>query len=251
MNNNLTRRSFLGYMGVSSLSSGSFSRLEMDTSGTRPLTVLFQGDSITDGNRGRSDDPNHILGHGYAFAIAARLGAKYPERHLTFINKGNSGDTVAALHGRWKADALDLKPDVIGILIGINDVFLRMKNGNLGEASTFEDDFRKLLQLTSQSLPDTKLIVAEPFILPVGMVKENSARWLTEIKIVQEMILKLATEFNCIHLPFQQLFTNALKRASADYWIWDGVHPTVNGHGLMAEEWIKQIGKVIPSLSFK
>jgi lysophospholipase L1-like esterase len=88
----------------------------------RPGTrILFQGDSITDGNRGRSLDPNHILGHGYAFLIAARFGAMLPERTLTFLNRGISGNTVADLSARWTKDTLDLKPDLLSILIGIND----------------------------------------------------------------------------------------------------------------------------------
>jgi lysophospholipase L1-like esterase len=85
--------------------------------------VLFQGDSITDGNRGRSSDPNHILGHGYAFVLAARFGEEFAERRLVFLNRGVSGDTVTNLVRRWKTDTLDLQPDVLSILIGINDLF--------------------------------------------------------------------------------------------------------------------------------
>ena len=81
--------------------------------------ILFQGDSITHGGRG--GDPNHFLGHGYQFIIAAKYGAQYPDRKLVFLNRGVSGDTVAKLQARWKADTLDLKPDLFSILIGVND----------------------------------------------------------------------------------------------------------------------------------
>src|SRR5271157_4920077 len=83
--------------------------------------ILFQGDSITDGNRGRSADPNHILGHGYVFIIAAKFGAAFPEARLEFLNRGVSGNTVLDLERRWQKDAIDLKPDVLSILIGVND----------------------------------------------------------------------------------------------------------------------------------
>src|ERR1700722_19445810 len=83
--------------------------------------ILFQGDSITDGNRGRSADPNHILGHGYVFIIAAKFGAAFPEEKLEFFNRGVSGNTVLDLEKRWQKDTLDLKPDVLSILIGVND----------------------------------------------------------------------------------------------------------------------------------
>src|SRR5436190_18411808 len=81
--------------------------------------ILFQGDSITDGNRGRSADPNHILGHGYAFIIAAKYGAAYADRNLTFLNRGVSGNKVTDLAKRWQKDTLELKPDVLSILIGV------------------------------------------------------------------------------------------------------------------------------------
>ena len=83
------------------------------------MRILFQGDSITGGNRGRNTDPNHILGHGYQALISSRYGADLPERHLTFMNRGISGNTVSALTRRWQTDTIDLKPDVLSILIGV------------------------------------------------------------------------------------------------------------------------------------
>jgi lysophospholipase L1-like esterase len=243
-----TRRNFLGLAGISPLLASASPTTEVSADS---LTILFQGDSITDGNRGRSNDPNHILGHGFAFAIASNLGSEFPERKLTFINKGVSGDTIEALHARWKADAIDLTPDVISILIGVNDAHHRIRSGKVSERSSFEQDLKRLVKITVQSLPKVKLVLAEPFILPVGMVKENLARWTNEIKIIQESVASVAKEFDCIHLRFQNGFTDALKRAPAEYWIWDGIHPTVSGHGLMAKEWIKQVGAGIPALALK
>ena len=81
--------------------------------------ILFQGDSITDGNRGRNADPNHILGHGYAFIIAAKYGAAFAALNLDFMNRGVSGNTVLALQKRWAKDTIELKPDVLSILVGI------------------------------------------------------------------------------------------------------------------------------------
>ena len=88
---------------------------------TSGALILFQGDSITDGNRGRSPDPNHILGHGYVFITAARHGAAFPELKLDFMNRGVSGNSVRQLDERWQKDTIELKPDVLSILVGVND----------------------------------------------------------------------------------------------------------------------------------
>jgi len=217
----------------------------------KSFTILFQGDSITDGNRGRTEDPNHIMGHGYAFSIASRLGADYPERNLKFINKGISGNTVADLAARWKTDTFDLKPDAISILIGVNDVYFKFKNGNSSAPDDFESAYRKLLSSTRETLPNALLVLGEPFVLPVGIVKENLDQWNQAIEEKQKVVKKLSAEFNTVFVEYQQVFSKACKRASADYWIWDGIHPTVPGHELMTRAWLAEVGKHLPIITPK
>jgi lysophospholipase L1-like esterase len=207
------------------------------------FTVLFQGDSITDGNRGRNDDPNHILGHGYAFSIASDLGARFPDRHLKFINKGNSGDKIADLLTRWKEDSLDLKPDVLSILVGINDILMYIKTEDNFNAQLFEKQYSELLERTKKSLPDSILAVGEPFILPVGMVNKNSDKWKQMVTESQSIVRKIAREYDAIFLPYQKMFSDACTKASPEYWIWDGIHPTYAGHGLMKKMWITEVSK--------
>ena len=115
--------------------------------------VLFQGDSITDGNRGRNEDPNHILGHGYCFIIAAQYGARFPERRLTFLNRGVSGNKVTDLAARWQKDTLDLKPDVLSILIGIND------SGRV-PLEDYEQVYDRLLEDAKATNPNIHFILA-------------------------------------------------------------------------------------------
>ena len=123
----------MGTLSVGSLAmmniSGRAASSGGDNGSATSFVTLFQGDSITDGNRGRTQDPNHILGHGYASHVASTLGALHPERNLSFLNRGISGDTVASLQARWKSDALALRPDVISLLIGVNDILHRIKSG--------------------------------------------------------------------------------------------------------------------------
>jgi lysophospholipase L1-like esterase len=198
--------------------------------------ILFQGDSITDGNRGRSADPNHILGHGYVFIIAAKYGAAFPERNLNFMNRGVSGNKVADLAARWQKDTLDLKPDLLSILIGVNDA-LRVP------VEQYEETYDKLLQQTLAALPKVRLVLCEPFTLPVGAKKAVWEEWSADVKTRQAVVEKLAAKYHAPVVHFQKVFDEACQRAPADYWIWDGVHPTYRGHQLMADEWVRVVAQ--------
>jgi lysophospholipase L1-like esterase len=199
--------------------------------------ILFQGDSITDGNRGRNADPNHILGHGYAFIIAAKFGAGFADRDLTFINRGVSGNTVRELEKRWKADTLDQKPDVLSVLIGVND------NGHGVPLEEYEQTYDKLLTEARAANPKLKLVLGEPFGLPVGGRKNDWEKWNAGLKARQAIVAKLAKKYDAVVVPFQKAFDEATKRAPAEHWIWDGVHPTYSGHQVMADEWVKTVNE--------
>ena len=95
----------------------------------RGTRLLFQGDSITDGGRGRSQDPNHILGQDYAYLLAASCGGHYPDKDWVFLNRGVSGNTVTDLAARWQNDTLALKPDILSILVGVNDAASVVNSG--------------------------------------------------------------------------------------------------------------------------
>ncbi|HWE02882.1 MAG TPA: SGNH/GDSL hydrolase family protein [Tepidisphaeraceae bacterium] len=202
--------------------------------------ILFQGDSITDGNRGRSADPNHILGHGYQFIIAAKFGGRLPERHLTFFNRGVSGNTVADLAKRWDKDTISLKPDILSILIGVNDL-----NRNV-PVDQYEKEYDQLLKDTLSALPNVRLVLCEPFGLPVGGKKGKWDEYHASLVKFQAVAEKLADRYHVPFVRFQKVFDDACKRAPADYWIWDGVHPTYNGHQLMADEWERTMERFQP-----
>ena len=196
--------------------------------------ILFQGDSITDGNRGRNDDPNHILGHGYCFIIAAKYGAQFPERKLTFLNRGISGNTVQSLAARWKQDTLDLKPDVLSILVGIND-----RNVPLDQ---YERVYDQLLADTKAALPDIRFVLCEPFYLPKEGHEAGDER-VRDVKQRQAIVAKLAEKHHAALVKLQAVFDEACKRAPAQYWVWDAIHPTYSGHQLMADEWVKTVNR--------
>lgn len=188
--------------------------------------ILFQGDSITDGNRGRSADPNHILGHGYVFITAARHGATFPTAKLDFFNRGVSGNTVRDLQKRWSKDTLELKPDILSIMIGVND---RSKNVPLDE---YEKVYDELLTEARAANPQLKLVLCAPF------EKHDGPTASDDILARHAIVAKLASKHGAAFVDFQKVFDNATTaQTPADYWIWDRVHPTYRGHQLMADEW--------------
>ncbi len=202
------------------------------------LVVLFQGDSITDGNRDRGTDLNHILGHGYAYIIAAKLGNEYAHLQPSFINRGISGNRVSDLYARWNEDAISLKPDVISLLIGVNDAWFTVNDQPGGFTDRFERAYRHLLQETKEVLPDAKLVLCEPFILKTSATAEKWALWWEIISRYQQTVLRLAKEFGAVHVPLQAAFEEAAQKADAEYWLWDGMHPTAAGHDLLAKQWL-------------
>ncbi len=144
-------------------------------------TVVLIGDSITDGGRARKgNDYNHTMGQSYAFIVSAILGDQLAERDLTFINRGISGDCVPDLQARWKTDVLDLKPNFLSILVGVNDTLFPKNGGETVEQ--YEQGYDQLLSETLAALPGVKIVLGQPFLLPVGKFKATYAASLAEVK---------------------------------------------------------------------
>lgn len=205
--------------------------------------ILFQGDSITDGNRGRNEDPNHIHGHGYAYIIAAKLGNELAEQRPVFHNRGVSGDRISDLYARWNEDAIYLKPDVLSILIGVNDIWRSLKDEPGGVTDRYERAYRHVLEETREVLPQTRLVLCEPFILNTGAPAEDWPRWHQQITRYQQIVRGLAQQYDAVFVPLQEMFETAAQRVDNAYWLWDGVHPTTAGHDLIARQWLSVVGE--------
>lgn len=207
-------------------------------------TVLFVGDSITDGGRARTgNDFNHTMGQGYAFIVSATLGHQLAERDLTFINRGIGGNRVGDLRQRWQTDVLNLKPDVLSILVGVNDALAK----DAGSAEEFERIYDELLHETLAALPRVRIVLGQPFLLPVGKTKAGYAASFAELKKRQEVVARLAAKYRLPFVRYQNVFDEACARAPADRWSWDGVHPHYAGHALMADAWIQAVEAIRPS----
>ena len=204
-------------------------------------TILFQGDSITDAGRDKAQyyaNNASGLGTGYVHMASATLLEKFPERHLRIYNRGISGHKVFQLAGRWDDDALNLKPDVLSILIGVNDFWHTLTGGYNGTVDIYETDLRALLKRTKDALPQVRLILGEPFVVRGGTAV-GDAKWDTVFKAYQVACKKVATDFKASFIPYQSIFDSVMNKGGAAYWCPDGVHPSLAGARLMANAWIK------------
>lgn len=200
------------------------------------MKVLFLGDSITDTGRNKNNGSLLDIGQGYAAIIAAKLSRENPKKY-EFINRGVSGNRVVDLYQRIKADFWNLKPDVCSILIGVNDVWHEI-NGNGVEAERFENVYRMLLNDTKKVLPDIKFILIEPFVLNACATKDHWDMFEGEVQKRREIVKKLAAEFDTGLVLLQDKFDKLADEYGAEYWLGDGVHPTIAGHQIIAEEWL-------------
>ncbi len=215
-------------------------------SGASGKTILFQGDSITDAGRDRSAYyPNQPkgLGSGYAFLAAGRLMADYPEEDFRIYNRGISGNKVFQLANRWEDDCLQLAPDVLSVLIGVNDYWHAFNGRYDGTVKTYEKDLRTLLKRTKEALPQVKLIIGEPFAVKGGRAIQEG--WYPKFDAFRVVAKSMAAEFEAGFIPYQSVFEKALEKGSVDYWCPDGVHPSLAGAQLMADHWIKVYNEVV------
>lgn len=205
--------------------------------------VLFQGDSITDSgrSRGKTHEANtqSALGGGYAWFAACGLLVDRHGDDLRIFNRGISGHKVFQLADRWDRDCLALKPDVLSILIGVNDIWHARGGDYDGTVEIYERDYDALLQRTRSALPDTALVLCEPFVLRCGAI---DASWFPEFDEYRAAARRVAETHATTWVGFQAMFDEAIKYAPPEHWAEDGVHPSSAGASLMAQAWLRAVG---------
>jgi lysophospholipase L1-like esterase len=220
-------------------------------------TVLFQGDSITDAGRDRKTasiaNDMLALGKGYAWLAAAGLLMQHGANNeteqsaataasatpgLRVFNRGISGHKVLQLDKRWQRDCVDLKPDVLSILIGVNDIW-HSKNGKFNSTpAIYEKDYDALLERTHNELPNVRLVVCEPFVLRCGAIDDS---WFPEFDEYRAAARRLANKHRATFVAFQTMFDKAAKIAPPAHWAGDGVHPSEAGKAMMAHTWLATV----------
>lgn len=204
--------------------------------------ILFQGDSITDAGRNRTvaaANDAAALGGGYPLLAASQMVRAHPDGGLRVFNRGVSGDTVPALVARWETDTLALKPDILSVLIGVNDLWHKLTGGYAGTVGDYETQYRELLARTRQALPNVRFVVLEPFVLVTGAV---DARWFPEFDERRAAAARVAKGAGATFIPLQSMFTQLARSAPPAYWLADGVHPTIAGHAAIADRWREAVG---------
>ena len=200
------------------------------------MKILFQGDSITDCGRNRENDS--YLGHGYPRFVQGKLMVEQPGQN-TFVNMGISGNRIVDVYARIKADIINLKPDVMSILIGINDVWHEVARQNGVDAVKFEKIYSMLIEEVLEALPNIKIMILEPFVLKGCATLDAWDTFITETKLRAAAAKRIAEKYNLTFIPLQEMFDNMPDCVRPDYWAGDGVHPTAAGHELISNEWIK------------
>lgn len=198
--------------------------------------ILFQGDSITD--VGRSREYENDLGQGYPHLVGGSLGLERPNE-FEFIDKGISGNRVIDLLARVKCDFINLKPDYLSILIGINDVWHEINWNNGVDTKRFEMYYNLLIEQIKEALPDIKIMIIEPFVLKGSATEENWEAFRKGTEEKAQAAKRVAEKNNLLFVPLMDKIDNLTKMAPAEYWLFDGVHPTVKGHEFIKNEWLK------------
>ena len=201
------------------------------------MRILFQGDSITDCGRSRELDSD--LGKGYPRLVEAALGFEEPGKH-EFINKGISGNRIVDLYARIKREIINLKPDFMSILIGVNDVWHdRGEDPNGVDAEKYFKIYSMLIEEVKEALPDIKIIILEPFVLKGPSTEEDWDIFHPEVLKRAEKAKEIAEKFELPFVPLQKGFDELCEKAPSTYWLKDGVHPTAKGHEFIKQEWLK------------
>lgn len=202
------------------------------------MRIVMIGDSITDMRRDRvAGTLPFAYGSAYPFIVQAKLGSEKP-REYEIYNRGISGDRVVDLYARIKRDCWNLKPDVVSVLVGVNDVWHEIMEGNGVEIDRYEKVYRALIEDTKKALPGVKIMLLEPYILR-GTATEESYDKFLQVKEYAKVVEKLAKETGSLFVPLQARFDAAAEKNGGDWYLDDGVHPTVVGSQLIADAWLE------------
>ena len=203
--------------------------------------ILVQGDSITDCGRSRGDDS--YKGNGYVANVMGKLYCDYPGEYEIF-NRGINGDRIPNVYARIKADIINLKPDYMSILIGVNDVWHEIGWKDGVSAEKFEKLYDMLISEVLEELPNLKIMILGPYVTKGTSTEAEWDRFSSEVAKRSDVAKKIAEKYGLVFVPLQSKFDQMIAIHPEPYWTREGVHPTECGHELIAREWLKAFEKL-------
>ncbi len=230
-------------------------------------TILFQGDSITDCHRYREATDNKqssialfsggklikkvtAMGEGYPKLVSQELEKNVPGTYK-FYNRGVSGDRIPGVYARIVKDIIKLKPDYMSLLVGVNDVWRNFDSEGTGTGTVrFEKVYNMLIEELKEEFPELKMIIMGPFLLH-GIASDNRPdepdrfeKFSSGVAEMADIAKKLAEKHGLKFVDLQAMFDEAVKTTPAIELTGDGVHPTLKGHELIKEEWLKAFSEI-------
>ncbi len=204
------------------------------------MRILFQGDSITDCGRNYADSKN--LGDGYPRYAAKRIQELFPEKNFEFLNRGIGGNRTEDLLARWQADCVDLQPEIVSILIGINDTWHHAEKRDWIPHEQFEHNYRAILTQIKERT-NAKILILEQYLVDVP--DKEFFRQDLDPKI--DITRKLAREFADAYIPLDGLFAAETIHHDPLYWTLEGIHTTQAGAEFIAEQYARAVRPLIPA----
>lgn len=207
------------------------------------MKILFQGDSVTDAGRDRSDP--HDMGNGYPRYASAMIQDSFPDTELEFVNLGIGGNRTEHLVERLETDFMEIQPDIVSIMIGINDVWHHYSHGIETSDEQFEQNYRAVLDAI-KTRTSARILMIQPFLLET--VDPAKQAYTEELARKQAIVKKLADEYADAYLPLDEILHSETEEEPA-YYAADGVHPTPDGACFIGEAYLGAIAKLIELLS--
>lgn len=204
--------------------------------------ILCQGDSITDFLR--ADESQNYMGSGYVTMLAGKIALAHPGKYEV-VNRGISGNRVVDLYARIKKDVINLKPDILTVLIGVNDVWHEIAHQNGVATEKYEKILSMFVEEVKEALPDVKIILMEPFVLEGKDTAEHMDCFAPVVAANARACRRVAEKFDLGFVPLQEKLRAFAEETSNEYVLFDGVHPAPAGHAIITEALFEELNKIL------
>jgi len=204
-------------------------------------TILLIGDSITDCGRRAQEAP---LGNGYVRIFSELATAAYPDRRITYVNKGIGGNRITDLRNRWKDDVLDQSFQWLTIMIGINDAASHIMNvPDSVSPERYAGIYDELLDKTTKEHP-CEIVLLDPFFISRDAAGNSMrSQFLTVLPKYIKTVHRMSRKYGTRLVKTQEAFQEHLKHREPDFFAPEPVHPYHIGHVIIAHELLKALSK--------